>query len=133
MHGGGEVVDPTAQTHGPQVTVHRARIDQHAGIQQVLRVEGGLDLTEGLKCSGGVHRWEQLRPRSTVAVLARQRAAIASNQLGRFFDESPITPSSALLGQWEVDADVHASVAEVTVRQPLQSMINKQLVEVSQV
>ena len=52
VHGFGEVVDATHQTHGTQVTVHRARVYQHAGVQQVLRVEGSLHLTEDLESSG---------------------------------------------------------------------------------
>ena len=52
MHGFREVIDLTHQTHGTQVTVHRARVYQHAGVQQVLRVEGSLHLTEGLNRSG---------------------------------------------------------------------------------
>ena len=52
VHGFGEVVDATHHAHGAQVTVHRARVYQDAGVQQVLWVEGGLHLTKGLKSSG---------------------------------------------------------------------------------
>ena len=58
-------------------------------------------------------------------MLTRQRAAVTGDELCRLLDEDLVAGSSAWLGEREVDAHVHAAVAEVTVRQPIESMIIK--------
>src|SRR5512133_945139 len=45
VHSLGEVVE-TTQSRRTQIGVDRTRVDRNTRVQQVLRVEGGLDLTE---------------------------------------------------------------------------------------
>ena len=52
MHRLGEIVEPTDERGSPHIGIHRAGIDQNAGIQQVLRVKCRLDLTEDLERRG---------------------------------------------------------------------------------
>ena len=66
-------------------------------------------------------------------MLAGHRTAVAGHEFGRLLDEAPIARSTAGPGQREVDPAVHAAVAEVPVRQSVQSVAVQQRVEVAQV
>ena len=69
---------------------------------------------------GGVHPRQQLRAGPAVAVLARHRAAVRRHQVGRVLDELPVAAAPAGVLELEVDAHVHAAVAEVAVRDAVQ-------------
>ena len=75
---------------------------------------------------------QQLAARPAVAVLAGQRAAVATDQRRgrrRRIGERASAPSC----EREVDAHVHAAVAEVPVDQPVEAVLAHQRVELAQV
>ena len=74
-------VPPVRRDGGdPHVGVQRGRAHEHAGVEQVLGVEQALDPLEQRDRVGGVHRRQQLAAGPAVAVLTRQRAAVAGHQ-----------------------------------------------------
>ena len=133
MHCLGEVVDPAHQTRGTQIRIHWSRVHQHPRVQHVVRVEGSLDLPEDLECGRRVHRRQQLRAGAAIPVLTRQRASVAGDQLRCLCDKGLVSGCAALLSQRKVDPYVHAPVAEVSIRQSVQSMIIEQSVEIAQI
>ncbi len=77
-----------------------------------------LELAEGLHQLRAVHPRQQLAARLPVAVLARERPAELHHEVGGLLDE-PAIGRDALGGlQVEVDARVHAALAEVAVERP---------------
>ena len=66
-------------------------------------------------------------------MLTRQRASVAGDQLRRLCDKCLVSRCAALLSQREINPYMDTPVAEVSVRQPVQSMIIKQPVEISQI
>ena len=67
--------EPLAQRPGldhPQVGVHRPRVDEHPGVEQVVRVEERLDPAEEGQRRAGVHERQQRAAGPAVAVLAGQ-------------------------------------------------------------
>ena len=134
VHGGREVaavvrigqrqpLPPAGRGGHPDVVVEPGRADQDTGVEHVVRVEQRLDLLERADGGGGVHQRQQLAARPAVAVLARQRAAVAGDQAGGVLDEGAVGGAAAVRGtgaEREVDPDVHAAVAEVPVRDALQ-------------
>ncbi len=68
----------------------------------------------------GVHPAQQARACPAVAVLAREAAAVGRGQVGGRLHEGPEAGRPGRLAQREVDAHVHAAVAEVPVGHPVQ-------------
>ena len=79
----------------PQVGVERRRVDQHAGVEQVVGVEDALGLLHQGDRLRRVHPRQQLRAGPPVAVLARHRAAVRRHQVGGVLDELPEPPAAA--------------------------------------
>ena len=69
-----------AGVRAAQVGVERARPDQHAGVEQVARVEQVLERAEQVDRLRGVHDRQQLRAGAAVAVLAGQRPAVRTRR-----------------------------------------------------
>ena len=82
---------------------------------------------------GRVHQREQLGPRASVAVLARERSAVGRREPCRVGDEVAVDGVAAGLVEREVDADVHAAVAEVPVRDAVHVVLLHERLEVAQV
>ena len=99
-----------------QVGVQRRRVDEDAGVEQVLGVEQRLDRGEQRERLRVVHQREQLRARPAVAVLAGQRPAVAAQRERRGVQERRGSRCAARRSlEREVDPHVHAAVAEVAV------------------
>ena len=98
-----------------QVLVQRPGVDDLPRVHPVVRVEDGLELTEGLYHVVAVHLRQQLAAGLAVAVLAGQRSAVGHHEVGRLLHEPPVLPHPVGGDQVERDAAVHAAVAEVAV------------------
>ncbi len=144
VHGAGQVAavlriaepEPPGDRPGhgaAQVGVEGARAHQHPRVEQVARVEDGLDGGHGLDRGRLVHPGEQLGAGAPVAVLARHRAAVGGDQLGRLLDERPVDRPPVGPVEREVDAHVQAAVAEVAVGDAAQPVGGQQGLEVAQV
>ena len=142
VHRGGQVAavvgvgeaEPAVQRPGlrhAQVRVQRHRVDEHAGVERVARVEDGLDRGHDLDGFGRVHGGQQLAAGPAVAVLTRHRAAVRAHQLRRGDHEPAVAGRRGR--EREVDADVHAAVAEVAVAQSVQAVLGHERGEVTQV
>ena len=83
--------------------------------------------------AGSYIRGQQLGAGAPVAVLARHRAAVGGDQLGRLLDERPVDRPPVGPVEREVDADVEAAVAEVAVGDAAQPVGGQQGLEVAQV
>ena len=82
---------------------------------------------------GRVHPRQQLGAGPAVAVLARHRPAVRRDQVGGLLDELAEPPAAAGVLELEVDAHVHAAVAEVAVGHAVERVLLQQGVEVAQV
>ena len=92
-----------------------------------------LELAERLHQLLAVHPRQQFAARLAVAVLARERAAELDDEVGRLLDE-PAIGGDALGGlQIEVDARVHAALAEVAVERARVVELGHQPAEPAQV
>ena len=126
LEGAGVVGEPQRRTHRahgggePQVGVERRGVDEDTGVEQVVGVEDPLGLLHQGDRLRGVHPRQQLRAGAPVAVLARHRAAVRRHQVGRVLDEVPEPAAPAGVLELEVDAHVHAAVAEVAVGHAVQ-------------
>jgi hypothetical protein len=126
-----------ARARGAQVGVDRVRVDEHTWVEHVVGVADGLDRAEEPQRLFVVHHRQQLGAGTTVAVLARERAAVLAQLLSTGQEElaEPAPPGVGValpVGEVEVDAHVHAAVAEVAVGHTLQVVGAEQLVEVAQ-
>ncbi len=93
------------------------------GLSRSAGSKSALTAAEEVEHLGGVHPRQQLRAGPAVAVLARQAAAVRGGQVGgrprRSDRNTPVPPASR---EREVDADVHAAVAEVAVGHPVEAV-----------
>ena len=117
-----------------QVGVERRRVDQDAGVEQVVGVADRLDRAEERDRLLVVHQRQQLGAGPAVAVLAGERAAVA-----RAAASAPAVRNSRKPGgrrrpgsNGEVDPHVHAAVAEVAVGHAVEAVLAQQVVEVAQ-
>ncbi len=117
----------------PDVRVDRPRVHEHAGVEQVGRVEEVLDRGEQVDDLRGVHPRQQRRAGPAVAVLAGQAAAVRRGEVRGRLDEGPEGGRSPAPVEGEVDAHVHAAVAEVAVGHPVEPRVPQQRVEPAQV
>ena len=116
-----------------QVRVQRPRAHDDTGVQHVVGVEDSLDRAERGDRGLGVHGRQQFAAGAAVAVLAGHRPAVGRRQLGRGLQEIAERAGAAGRAEVEVDPDVHAAVAEVPVRQPVQLVLAQQRSELTQV
>ena len=100
----------------PQVLIQRKRVDDDAGVQEVLRVEEPLDLLERGDRLIRVLQLQQLRAGATVAVLARGRSPVAGDQATCVHEEAAEDLRAIGLIEGEIGAHVDAAVTEVPVR-----------------
>ena len=120
--------------HGAaQVGVERPRAHQHPRVEQVARVEDGLDGGHGPDRVRRVHQRQQLGPGPPVAVLPRHRPAVGGDQRGRLLDERPVDRLPAGPVEGEVDAHVQAAVAEMAVGDAVEAVAGQQGLELAQV
>ena len=129
-----EAVTVGQQRAGPraaQVGVQRARADEHAGVEQVARVEEVLERAEQVDRLRRVHDREQLGAGATVAVLPGQRAAVRRDERRGVGHERAQRGAGAL--QRDVEAQVDAPVAEVPVREPVHPVRRHERLELAQV
>ncbi len=81
----------------PQVRRQRRGVDDLAGVEQVVRVERTLQLAEGPVQHRAIHLLLERAADQSVAVLARERAAIPEHQLGDLAGDR-LEPPHAVLG-----------------------------------
>ncbi len=130
----GHVDRAAAGEHGEaEVGVQRGRADQHARVEQVVRVPDRLRPLEQPHQLTAVHARQQLRPGLSVAVFAGQRAAVGDDQVGEVLREAAEAGHTRVRQQVEVDTDVDAAVAEVPVRRAAQPVRPEEPSEVAQV
>ena len=98
-----------------QIGGNRYRLDQHARVEDVVRIHQPLELAEQVEGLARVHVLQQRAPGPAVTVLTGQRSAVGRDELGGSRDE--LLEDLRAVGQREVDAHVDAAVAEVPVRQ----------------
>ena len=108
-HRGRDIARPIAQ-----VRRQRRRIDDLAGVQQVVRVERALQLAEGLVEHAAVHLLLERAADQAVAMLAREGTAVLEHQLGDLLGDRLELPH-ALLGL-EVDHRPDVQAADRGVR-----------------
>src|SRR6187399_756310 len=65
-------------------------------------------------------------------MLARERSAEADDEIGGLLDEGAIVPDALGCLQGEVDAGVHAALAEVAVETALEAVLVEQVAEAPQ-
>ncbi len=116
-----------------QVGVEGAGADEVAGVQQVVRVPDRLERFEQAQHLGRVHARQQLRAGLPVAVFARQRPAVGHHEIGGVGEEAPERRDAVVGEQVEVDAHVHAALAEVPVRDAAQPVRREERAERAQV
>ena len=78
-----------------EVGVERARVDDLARVHLPVGVPDPLELAERLHELVAEHAREQLGARLPVAVLARERAAVGDDEVGRLLDEAPVARDPA--------------------------------------
>ena len=92
-----------------------SRADDLARIHAVGRVPQRLELAEGLHQLRPKHLFEESATRLAVAVLAGERAAERDDQVRCAVDELAIVGDALRRAEVEVDALMHATLAEVAV------------------
>ena len=115
------------------VGVQRRRIHHHAGVEHPPRIPDVLHAGHQRQPVGAVHPVQQLRARPAVAVLPGHRTAQRHHQIGGLLDERPVGADAVGREQVEVDAHVHAALAEVAVGRPGQPVAGHQRVQAAQV
>jgi hypothetical protein len=115
------------------VGIDGARVDQDAGVKQVLRIESVLDRGEKRQRFRGIHQRKQLAARPAVAMLPGQRPPVAGHQSGGGEQKLPEGLSATGLVERPVDAHVHAPVAEMPVWHSGQPVVGHQGFEVAQI
>ncbi len=113
-----------------EVRVEGGRADQHARVQQVVRVPYRLGPLEQAHQLRAVHPREQLRPRLSVPVFSGERAAVGHHQIRQLLGEAAEAADARRREQIEVDPDVDAAVPEVAVRRAAQAVCGQQGAEV---
>ena len=92
-----------------------ACVDQLARVHLVLGIPQPLELAECVHQLLAEHFRQQRTARLAIAVLARERAAVLDHDVGRAIDELAHVQDAGLALEIEVDAHVHAALAEVAV------------------
>ncbi len=123
-------VDPASRSRRAQVGLGRSRVDQDTAVEQAVGVAGVLDGTEQVDGVGVVHQRQQRRAGPAVAVLAGEGSAVARERGRAGGEEVAEGPPAVVEG--EVDAHVHAAVAEVAVGHAVEPVLDQQRVEVPQ-
>jgi hypothetical protein len=128
-------LDPPRAVGGPepQVRVERVGLDQLVRVQLEVRVPDRLELAECLHELRPEHLRQQLGVRLPVAVLARERAAVGEDEVGRVLHEGA-EPAHAL-GRLEVEGDarVDAALSVVAEEDAVVAVPVEELPEVAQV
>ena len=102
-------------------------------VQFPVGIPDRFELLEGAHQVFAVHARQELRLGLAVAVLARDRPAVRHHQVDRLGYKAPNFRDALGRAQVEVDARVHASLAEVTVERALVSIPIQQLLQLAQV
>ncbi len=84
-----------------QVAIHRGRIYNFVGIEDIVGVEGIFDAAQQLVVFRANHKWDKLRPEPPVAVLATQRALVFFYEQGSLFGH--LAEEAMPFGSFEVD------------------------------
>ena len=116
-----------------EVDVDRERIDDLARVHLALGIPDALELPEGLHDLGAVLLFEELGALLAVAVLARERAAVADAEVARLLHEVPVALDPVRVAQVEADPRMHAALAEVAVRRALVAVGVVERAQVAQV
>ena len=130
--GGAQRQGRPGQEH-PQVGIQRGGVNHPPRVHHPVRVPGRLEGAERLDHGRGVHPGEQLGAGLAVAVLAGQRTPQRADQVRGVLHERAVAGDAGAGEQVEVDARVHAAVAEVAVVGGLQAVGGQQGVEGAQV
>ena len=117
----------------PQVRVERQRIHDLARVHSTARVPDRLELAERGHELRPEHAGQQLRSGLAVAVLARKRAAVPDDHVGRLLDERAEGTQPCGRPEVELGPQMEAAVAEVAVEGPLESETADQLVQLAHV
>ncbi len=112
-----------------EVDVDGARVDEHSGVEDVLRIEDRLHGPEQRERVGRVHQGQQFAPGAAVAVLPRHRPAVFGDEFACFEEE--FAEQSGNLER-DVETDVDASVGEVPVGIAGDVVSGEQFLEVAQ-
>ena len=116
-----------------QVLRGRVRVDQLARVHLVVRVPDRLELAECPHQLGAEHLRQQRAARLSIAVLARDRAAVADHEIRRPLDELAVRPDAGFAPQVEADLHVNAAVPEVPVVDGLIAVLVQQRAEIAQI
>src|SRR5699024_11485513 len=96
-------------------TFKRLGPPRNSGFQQVVWVKEPLESRHHIECFVAIHGVQQFGASASIAVLTRQGPAVAGREFGGFFHES--TQRFGGGRQRKINAQVNASVAEVSVGQ----------------
>ena len=104
-----------------------------ARIHFIERIPDRLELGEGLDQLVAVHDRQQLAAGLPIAVLARERTAVFDDEMRRFGDKAAVLRDAFGGKKIEIDAAVHATLAEVAVKRSHVAKLLHQIVELAQV
>ncbi len=116
-----------------EVFVELVGLDQLAGIHLPFRIPGRLEVAEGLHQFGAEHFRKQLAAGLTVAVLAGDGAAVADHEVGGLFHKLAEVGDARFRLQIEIDASVHAGVAEVAVERAFVAVRGHHLAQIAEI
>ena len=117
------------QGDGTKIRIRRPRIDHHARVQQIVRIESGLD--GGKQVKGG---WSTSCPAEPTGHGRRRARPTSIRRSQPPAAQPPRRSAGTGRGQGQRKSiRTYTAVAEVSVRKPLQSVISQQLVEVAEV
>ena len=134
LHGEAEVTPvaaeglgrPDVETPGRQrseVGTHRRRGHDDARIEDAGRVPDGLELGERAAQLGAELALQQGAARPSIAMLARERAAVGDDEVRRRVDEALETLRATRPVEAEAHPQVHAALAVVAVRDGLEALL----------
>src|SRR5712692_10318709 len=117
----------------PQVLIQQVRLNDFAWVHLPVWIPQRFELAESLDQLGAKHFRQQLGPRLAVTMLSGERTTVTDNQVCGLFHKLAVVGDAFSGLQIEVDAHVHACMAEVAVESTAITVPAHQLTQVAQV
>src|SRR5688500_11750143 len=108
-------------------------VDQFVRVHPICRVPRSFELAERAHEIVAEHFRQQRAARLSVAMLARQRSAVAENEIGPAIDELRVPPDTVLALEVEAHLHVNAAVTEMAVERRLIVVFVEQGAQLAQV
>ena len=117
----------------PQVLVDAVGPYHLARVHLPVRVPDRLELVESVDEILAVHEGQELRLALPVAVLTRQGATVRDHQVRGLGHEAPVLRDAFARLQVELDARMHAALAEVAIQRALEAVPVELLAKLAQI